>query len=81
MAEAIKSRQNKENAPLIANRQDRQAFWSKVMYDEDQIMKNRLKASELLGKSEADFTEIIQHEGLETLSDKMKAARERAKKK
>jgi hypothetical protein len=42
-------------------RQQRQQFWSKVAGDESQEMKDRLRASELLGKSEADFTENLSH--------------------
>jgi len=81
---AIQAREEKENAsgknPLIADRQERQAFWSSVMRGDPQIIKieedqddegqvvkketkevpvmaNRLKAAELLGKSNADFIE------------------------
>ena len=50
---AMTERRNK----LIATREKRQAFWSSVMNDADEDMRNRLKASELLGKSEADFVE------------------------
>lgn len=61
--EAIRKREEKELRPLIATRQDRQKFWTDVMNNADEDMKNRLKASELLGKSEADFTEKIQATG------------------
>ncbi len=44
---------------VIATRQDRQDFWTTVMHDEDQKMTDRLRAAELLGKSEADFTDKI----------------------
>lgn len=60
---AIKERETKEITPLIATRKDRQKFWTDVMSNPDEDMKNRLKASELLGKSEADFTEKIQATG------------------
>lgn len=60
---AIKERESKEIAPHIASRRDRQRFWTEVMNDTGQEMKSRLKASELLGKSEADFTEKIQATG------------------
>ncbi len=65
---AIASRHKQEYNPLIATRQDRQAFWTAIMLDklknEDnarvaQSMPDRLKASELLGRSEADFTDIL----------------------
>jgi phage terminase small subunit len=63
IAEAIKKRQEKESRPLIATRQERQRFWTETMQDADRDMKDRLKASELLGKSEADFTDKVQHDG------------------
>ena len=57
---AIQLRQNTEIRPKnIANRQKRQQFWTTVMNDFTEDMKNRLKASELLGKSDADFTENL----------------------
>lgn len=63
IAEAIESRQQAENAPLIADRQARQRFWTETMQDTGGDMKDRLKASELLGRSEADFTERHEHSG------------------
>jgi len=59
----IEQRQKRERKPLIMSRQQRQQFWSEVARDEDQNMRDRLRASELLGKSEMDFTEKIQHSG------------------
>jgi phage terminase small subunit len=46
-----------EDDPLIATRCDRQRFWTKVMGDGGAEMRDRLKASELLGKTQADFVE------------------------
>jgi len=61
--EAIKNRQDTEIRPKeIANRQRRQEFWTNIMDDEDEETKDRLKASELLGRSEADFTENLAHQ-------------------
>lgn len=54
-------------AGRIATRSERQAFWSQVMADQACRMTDRLKAAELLGKSEADFVERLQHEGKLTL--------------
>lgn len=51
----------------IATRAERQALWTRVMFDEKARLADRLKASELLGKSEADFVERLQHEGKLTL--------------
>jgi hypothetical protein len=62
IVEAIRSRQETEVRPKdIADRQERQAFWTQMMRDAEQDAKDRLKASELLGRSEADFTENLSH--------------------
>lgn len=53
----IKAREVVRCTPLIASRAERQQFWSSVMRDKEQQMRDRLKAAELLGKSEADFVE------------------------
>lgn len=63
VAEAIKKRNMKTDKSLIATREDRQKFWSEVMQSGDIKMAERLKASELLGKSEIDFTEKHQISG------------------
>jgi len=57
--EEIKQRRATELAPDIANRQRRQRFWTKSMDDGALSMADRLRASELLGKSEADFVDVI----------------------
>jgi len=63
---AIQSRQEKPRTQTIATREERQAFWTRVLLGteleagEPPTMANRLKASELLGRSEADFTEKIE---------------------
>lgn len=54
-------------AGRIATRAERQAFWTQVMCNEKHRTADRLKAAELLGKSEADFVERLQHEGKLTL--------------
>lgn len=46
-----------EREGIVAGRQDRLAFWSRVMDDEAQEMSVRLRASELLAKSDGDFVE------------------------
>ena len=62
--EAIKTRQDTEIRPTnIANRQARQVFWTRLMRDKHQEFKYRLRASELLGRSEMDFTEAHHHTG------------------
>lgn len=63
IAPSIRERQNKQERKLIASREDRQKFWTDVMNDQDADMGDRLRAAELLGKSEADFTDVQRHEG------------------
>jgi len=58
---AIEKRQKKD--PDVADREERQRFWSAVMRDENADMKDRIKASEVLGKSQADFVERHEHSG------------------
>lgn len=55
--EALKEREDKRLASLIATREERQRFWTTLMRDEDRKEVDRLKASELLAKSEGDFLE------------------------
>lgn len=55
--EAIKKALEEKNAALIASREERQRFWTETLRNEEEDMKNRLRASELLAKSECDFTE------------------------
>ena len=61
--EAVRARQDERETPLIATREQRQKFWSEVMLDPEQEMQHRLKAAELLGKSECDFSERLQIDG------------------
>ena len=49
-----------EESPLIASRIDRQRFWTEVMYSEEVETKDRLRASEILGKSQGDFIERVE---------------------
>lgn len=59
----------------IATRHERQAFWKTVLKDAEEDMRHRLKASELLGRSQADFIDRVDaevriivehvHEGIE----------------
>jgi hypothetical protein len=44
--------------------------------DSDENIRDRLKASELLGRSEADFTDKVQGELILTLEEKLKQMRE-----
>lgn len=59
----IKKRENKRNEKGIADREGRQKFWTEVMDDKAELTKDRLRSSELLGRSEADFTDNIKQAG------------------
>ena len=63
IVDAIRGRAEEAQKPLIASREQRQRFWSEVMLDPSQEMQHRLKAAELLGKSECDFSERLQIDG------------------
>lgn len=54
---AIRARENERNAEAIATREERQRFFTAIMRDEGQPTRERLRATELLGKSEGDFVE------------------------
>jgi phage terminase small subunit len=54
---ALEKRTKRKDAPYIATREERQAFWTQVYNDENCDMNSRLRASELLAKSQADFVE------------------------
>ncbi len=43
--------------PAVATREERQQFWTKIMNDTGEDMRDRLRASEILGKSQGDFVE------------------------
>lgn len=51
----IENRQLVKLEPMISDRKRRQEFWSQVMNDENIPLRERLKASELLGKADGDF--------------------------
>jgi len=66
IASAIFNREKTRRAADIADREERQKFWTAVFRDEHRPMKDRLRASELLAKSEGDFidrTEISGKDG------------------
>ena len=62
IAAAIKEREQERVDAMIATREERQSFWTSVMRDEKTELKDRLRASELLAKSEADFMERFSNE-------------------
>ena len=54
---AIDAAMSEQKNALIATREERQRFWTETLRNEEEDMKHRLRASELLGKSFCDFTE------------------------
>lgn len=44
--------------PAVKTREQRQRFWTATMDDAAVAMKERLRASELLGKSQGDFVQL-----------------------
>jgi hypothetical protein len=73
--QAIATRHKREYNSLIATRQQRQSFWTQVMNDKTLNLPDRLKASELLGKSEGDFIEkvSITHPAIEKIDNERKS--------
>ena len=70
VVKAIEEREKKPTIKRILSREERQALWTSIAQGELEddpdtaiSIKDRLKASELLGKSQADFTEKIQQDG------------------
>ena len=60
--DAIQKREQNRKQKHIATREERQRFWTDVMNDTNESMQNRLRAAELLGKSEADFLDRVKDE-------------------
>ena len=60
--QALQQAISARNSNLIADREERKKFWSRVMYDDSENMKHRLKASELLAKADGDFTQQVKAE-------------------
>lgn len=58
---ALEALREATTSKAIATREERQTFWTSILRGEmpDAEMKDRLKASELLGRSQADFIERV----------------------
>lgn len=56
---AIESALAERRNILSATREQRKEFWTQIMNDDSADMKHRLRASELLGKSEGDFDSAV----------------------
>ena len=66
--EVLEADLTERKSELIATREQRQQLWTEIMYDTEQSTRDRLRASELLGKSCGDFIERIETKG-ETVLD------------
>jgi phage terminase small subunit len=66
---AIDNRITDSLIPYIADRINRQRFWTKIMNDESIDTRDRLRASELLAKVDGDFIERKKNESTKTLED------------
>ena len=51
----IAQKSDKISSENVANIQEIQSFWTTIMNDQDELTKNRLKASELLAKAKGMF--------------------------
>ncbi|MDR1519332.1 MAG: terminase small subunit, partial [Planctomycetota bacterium] len=59
---AIQARRRRERSSPVASREDRQAFWIRIVEDETFKIRERLRASELLAKSNGDFLSKPKHD-------------------
>lgn len=66
IAAALKGRTDKQVASVIANREERQKFWTDAMRGLREDV-DPLRASELLAKSDGDFIEKVEVSGQLTL--------------
>ena len=71
VSQAIQERESKEASARVATRAERQAFWTEIMRDGEAAMKDRLRASELLGKAAGDFLERVEVENNASLDMRM----------
>lgn len=65
VSEAIQAREDQRLSALVADRTERQVFWTATMRDECQRTCDRLRASELLAKASGDFLERVELTKLE----------------
>lgn len=59
----IEAKQKQDIERLGATREERLGFWRNIMNDPNQKPEVRLKASELLGRANADFVERVESSG------------------
>ena len=63
IADAIKKREDKTLAPLIASRGERQEKLTEIIRSLEEKTADRIKAIEILGKMNGDFLERVEHSG------------------
>jgi phage terminase small subunit len=63
VSDYIKTLTQPEQNKRIATAIDRQEFWTSLMYDTEIEAKDRIKASELLAKSQGDFIKRVELSG------------------
>jgi len=73
------SKRNGGSPTKIANREERQAWWSRVMNDDSVSMADRIAAARDLGKSEGDFVERVEMTDTTPLSERLAKALARMK--
>lgn len=69
---AIEAREAERNGPAIKRREELQVWWSGLVDDEARDLSTRLRASELLAKSQGVFLErreITMHEAPRTVAE------------
>ncbi|MBF0260067.1 MAG: terminase small subunit [Desulfamplus sp.] len=67
----LEEKRQAEIKPEVMNRIQRQVFWSDIIRDESLSIRDRLRASELLGRSEGDFLERMDLSGETTTKIKI----------
>ena len=66
---ALDARITSDLEPFVANRTNRQQFWTKIMNDPNVETRDRLRASELLAKADGDFIDRKSSEHQVTLEE------------
>ena len=59
ICKALEDLRKSSTSSAIMTREERQSMWSQIARDKAEQTKDRLKAAELLGKSQADFIERV----------------------
>ena len=72
--EAILSKMSKVQNTMIADRAEREQFWTDTMRKTNVEYQHRIKTSELLGKVQGDFIEKVEHSVSEDFRELIVAA-------